>query len=407
MGATNKQRGSGKIMAAIAALALALAACGAKPETNTAASPSASAAASPSTAATVAPSAKPSAAAETEAQLYEKAKQEGKVVVYTASTGVTNKAKASFEKQYPEVKVELFSLGTQALMDKVIQEQKAGIYNADFILIKENGGAIKHEMVDSGMFAKYFPEDIAAKTIEPYNKEMGYVSFLLFKTVMYNTNVFPKSPVGNWWDLTTPEWKGLVAMIDPAKGGPQLDFLTAFVNNADEVKQAYKDKFGQELALGGTENAGYEFIKQLEKNAVLFKNEDDLIAAVAKSDQAKPMVGIGNSDDLQTVNDNKWPVGFAYDIKPRLSVINPAYLFLAKNAAHPNAAKLLLRWMAGGADGQAEGLNAVIQQGAWVTRTDKKTNNPVELSQVKLWPYDSAAFYANTPKVTEFWLKLQ
>lgn len=94
----------------------------------------------------------PTPSVETDAELYEKAKQEGKVTVYTASTGVTNQAKATFEKQYPGVQVEVFSLGTQALMDKVVQEQKAGIYNADFILIKENGGAIKHEMVDSGAF---------------------------------------------------------------------------------------------------------------------------------------------------------------------------------------------------------------------------------------------------------------
>lgn len=379
-------------------LSLTTAACGTAPKTTV---EQGSSTAVQTTAATPTPS------VETDAELYEKAKQEGKVTVYTASTGVTNQAKATFEKQYPGVQVEVFSLGTQALMDKVVQEQKAGIYNADFILIKENGGAIKHEMVDSGAFVPFIPADIASKLAEPYNKAMGYVSFLQFKSILYNTDAYQTSPITNWWDLTTPEWKGRVLMIDPAKGGPQLDFITAFAVHADEMKQAYKDKFGKDIVLNNTENAGYEFIQQLEKNVVLFKNEDDLIDGVAKSTPEKPMVAIGNSDDLQTVKQKKYAATMTYQINPRLSVVNPAYLFLGKNAAHPNAAKLLLRWMAGGADGQAEGLKAFVQEGAWLVRTDVKQNNPVELDQVKLWPYDSEAFYQASPKVSEFWLKQQ
>lgn len=347
------------------------------------------------------------AIADTDAELYELAKEEGSVVVYTASTGVTTQAMESFMAVYPGIDVELYSLGTQKQMLKIIEEQGAGIFNADVALIKESGGAVKHELVDSGMVERYFPADIAASTIRPYDEAMGFISFVIFKGLLYNTDTFEEPPVSNWWDLTTPEWEGRVLITDPQKGGPGLDFITAFAVNADEMAEAYRKRFGGEVELHGTQNAGYEFIRRLEANVVLYTKEDDIIEAVAGSDASRPLVAAGNSNDLQDAFDNDLPVTIGFDMAPRLSVINPAYVFLAKNAPHPNAARLFIRWMAGGDDGAGAGLDAFVQQGAWVTREGASEDNPIALNEVNLWQYDSDAFYSESPHVIRYWLSLQ
>lgn len=79
---------------------------------------------------------------ETVEELYEKAKKEGKVSVYSTS-GRINDVEKTFEKKYPGIDVETFDLKSNVIMDKVIREQGAGIFNADLVLTKEVGGAIE------------------------------------------------------------------------------------------------------------------------------------------------------------------------------------------------------------------------------------------------------------------------
>ena len=67
---------------------------------------------------------------ETDEELYEKAKEEGKVTVYSISSRVTKVAKA-FEEKYPGVTVEPFDISTNELLEKVTREYDAGQHVAD------------------------------------------------------------------------------------------------------------------------------------------------------------------------------------------------------------------------------------------------------------------------------------
>ncbi|WP_282940338.1 substrate-binding domain-containing protein [Paenibacillus sp. RC67] len=345
---------------------------------------------------------------ETVDELYEKAKKEGKVTVYSTS-GRINDVEKTFEKKYPGIQLEAFDLKSNVIMDKVIREQAAGIFNADLVLTKEVGGGIEEELVKKGMLFKYLPDDIAAHVFEPWrSKGIAFVPYLEFRTLFYNTEQNKTPPVNNWWDLTTPEWKNRVLMVDPLQSPAQMDMFVAFVVNSDEMAKAYKEKFGSDIVLNGTPNAGYEFLQRFYKNVILVKASGDGQDAVGKAAPNKPApVFIGVSGDIRKMADKGLKADIIWDMKPKLSVVDEGLLFVGNKAPHPNAAKLLLRWMAGEADGKGEGTAPFNEIGSWMTRSDVQHKNSKNINELNVWQYDSEKFYKVYQDVVNFWIKNQ
>ncbi|GIP30225.1 hypothetical protein J23TS9_53550 [Paenibacillus sp. J23TS9] len=347
---------------------------------------------------------KPAANNETVEALYEQAKQEGKLIVYSTS-GRANDAAETFMKQYPEIKVEVSKVKSDEMMDKVTKEQDAGQFNPDVIITKEVSGAVEEEMVKPGRYIKYLPEDLAPMVDEPYRTQAeGYANYLEFRTVFYNTEHYKTAPITNWWDLTTPEYKGKVYTADPLSSPAFMDLFTTMVVNSEDMAAAYKEKFGKDIELHGTENAGYEFIQQLFANGlVVLKGSDDVLDAIGKADS--DAIGLAVSGDVSKVEEKGWSILPIYDIKPKTSVPDSGYLFLANKAPHEAAGKLFIRWMMGGKDGQGEGMNPFNEVGSWVPRSDVKTKNEISFEQLNLWNYDGEALYFASPKVRDFWIK--
>ena len=82
-----------------------------------------------------------------------KAKQEGEVVIYSAS-GRIAKLVDAFQGMYPEIKLTMFDLGSVKTVEKTIREQEAGIYNAD-IVTTGNSGLVIHEMLNKNRIFNY------------------------------------------------------------------------------------------------------------------------------------------------------------------------------------------------------------------------------------------------------------
>ncbi|WP_248924650.1 ABC transporter substrate-binding protein [Paenibacillus hamazuiensis] len=341
-------------------------------------------------------------------ELYAKAKEEGKVVIYSQSSRISD-VKDSFEAKYPGVKVEAYNISSVDMLEKLVREHGAGVYNADVVFAKDVGGSFTMELLKKGIVHSYKPSDITDKMTEPYKTQVeGLVPYLEARGIFYNTDAYPAPPISNWWDLTTPEWKGRVMISDPLKSADTMDLLLAFVQNADDMKQAYKEKFGKDIELGDSPNAGYEFIRRLAKNdPVLSNSGGDVVKAIGKPGQSKPPVGLTVTTKLREGQSQGLKLGVSYDIKPKVSHVEQALLFVGDQSAHPNAAKLLIRWMAGEADGKAAGLNPFNIPGAWPTRSDVRPGEQLPLGKLNVWKYDPAFNYENAVKVRDFWLKQQ
>lgn len=341
---------------------------------------------------------------ETADQLYAKAKEEGKLIVYSTSARA-NDAADTFMKKYPGIKVEVSKVKSDQMMDKVAKEQDAGQFNPDVIVTKEVSGAVFEEMVKPGRYVKYLPEDLAPKVEEPFRtQDEAYANYVEFRTIFYNTAHYKEAPVKNWWDLTTPELKGKVYTADPLSSPAFMDLFTTMVIHADDMAAAYKEKFGKDITLHGTENAGYEFIKQLFANGlVVLKGSDDVLDAIGKANS--DAIGLAVSGDVSKNEEKGWTIQPIYDIKPKTSVPDAGYLFIAKKAPHTAAAKLFIRWMMGESDGKGEGMAPFNQIGSWVPRSDVTTKNQLAFDQLKLWPFNGEVLYNTAPKVRDFWIK--
>lgn len=353
-----------------------------------------------------APSANPSAqpAAESVDELYAKAKEEGKLIVYSTS-GRANDAAETFMKQYPGIKVEVSKVKSDEMMDKVTKEQEAGQFNPDVIITKEVSGAVEEEMVMTGRYLKYLPEDIAPMVDEPYRTQAeAYANYVEFRTLFYNKSTYDKAPVTNWWDLTTPEFKGKVYTADPLSSPAFMDLFTTMVINSDDMAAAYKEKFGKDIVLNGTDNAGYEFIKELFDNGlIVLKGSDDVLDAIGKT--SSDALGLAVSGDVSKNEEKGWTIAPIYDIKPKTSVPDSGYFFIANKAPHEAAAKLFIRWMMGEKDGTGVGLEPFNKVGSWVPRSDVKTKNDISFEELNLWLFDGDALYKTAPKVRDFWIK--
>jgi iron(III) transport system substrate-binding protein len=345
---------------------------------------------------------------QTEDELYELAKQEGEVTVYSISSRITS-VKTSFEKQYPGITVNAFDISSNELYEKVTREYEAGIYNADLVHIKDEDGAIYQEMVLPGNFNLYYPVDICAHIPE---KARRYAMPLYVELAQwfYNSELYSAPPVTSWWDLTKPEWKSRLVLQDPLSANTYLINFTAFVENAKLFEEDYERVFGEKIQLSPEcPTAGHELIKRLMDNDLIFESSSDAVCeAVGTKGQKGPgLLGWAASSKLRKNESDGWVLA-PINITPATSLQNQNNLYIVDHAPHPNAAKLLLRWMIGGTDGKADGFKPFNTLGGWSVRDDvipAKGNPP--LSELRTFEGDPNYLYANVPEIKDFWISLQ
>ncbi len=334
-------------------------------------------------------------------KLYEEAIKEGEVVIYSMSSRIVD-VKKTFEEQYPGVTVEAYDMRMAEIFEKVRREYEAGIHNADVIFIKDSDGTVYNEMVKTGMLHSYVPKDIGEK-MKPEFREPLFSPYLEMKQVFYNDEVYDTSPIDSWWDLTRPEYKGKVMIQNPLSTPENQGLFLAMIQNADDMEKAYKEEFGEDIVLNGTENAGYEFVKRLMENGLIFTDSDtEIIEAIGAEGQTNPPFGIVTSSKMREKFSKGYKLAVVENIKPKDGVIAPASLLIVDNAPHVNAAKLLIRWIAGEADGKGPGLKPFLAPGSWPTRSDVEPENTPPLDSLRLWDFDLDFNYQNINELRDF-----
>ncbi|NOY09251.1 MAG: ABC transporter substrate-binding protein [Spirochaetes bacterium] len=333
------------------------------------------------------------------------AKKEGDVVVYSNSSRVTKFCR-SFTKRYG-IKAEGNSFKTPNLIEKLRREQDAGVYNAD-VVMTGNATQFVTEFARTGRVYKFIPTDIYPLLTASAKKEPLAIAHYGAKVVMYNTETYKKPPIDSWWDLTRPEWKGRLVTVDPLKSGTEFNLFALFIRHSDEMAKLYKEEFGEDIVLHGTENAGYEFLKRLIENGlVLFSGGNDVAKAIGAKGQANPPIGINSYSKLRKAAENNLALGVITNLKPTAGISTKSVLSIPEFAKHPNAAKLMIRWMMGGINEKGlAGYAPYHVMGDWSPRTDiKQPKGQPPLDKMNLWPEDINWLYTNRVKVRDFWIQ--
>ena len=347
---------------------------------------------------------------ETDEELYQQAIEEGGTVTLYSISSRCNKVAEAFMAKYPELTCEAFDISTNELLEKVTREHEAEQYVADVVHIKDQDGSLYNEYVKNKVFYLYQPADIFAH-IDPSYTATATPLYIELTQLFYNAEAYPDgSPVTNIWELTEPQWKGKIMMQNPLDNVSWGSWITGFCvgDVPDQLAAAYEELYGEELVLSdGCANAGYEFLKRLhDNNPTYTSSSDDIAEAVGTKGQTDPPIGFCASSKLRKNADNDWVLA-PVNLYPTTGIPAINTLYVVEGCQHPAAAKLLIRFMMGGIDGDTSGYDQFNTLGGWPVRDDiEPAEGSVPYDEMYVSDFDPDEIYVNYNTVRDFWQML-
>ena len=254
-------------------------------------------------------------AAAQDAALVEAAKKEGKVVWYTSLIlPSAEKVAKLFEAAYPGIRVDVNRTGSQRILQKILQEQQAGIKNADVVHTSDAGHFVL--LKDKKLLLRYVPQGID-KFPAGFKDKDGYYFGLraTVNVIAYNTKAVSAADAPKTWkDLLDPKWKGKLVTAHPGYSGVISTHVLALVNLF-----------------------GWDYFKQLAQNKVMItQSAADPQTVVASGERAIAVNG-GDYGAYQLKKKGA-PIEIVYPKEGVPLVVSPTAI--VTSAPHPNAAKL-------------------------------------------------------------------
>lgn len=340
--------------------------------------------------------------------LIKAAQAEGNLVVYHTSSRVTV-AGRNFEKKYG-IKVRGTKMADPEQAERVIREVDSGRVQVDAIGF-EDGPLLETKLLPQGYVINWMPPDLKGTIGERYT--LPVVDRLQPRIFAYNTDSFGRScPATNVWDLTEPKWKGKVLLRDPVLTPANLAFFASIVNQSDLLDKAHRDLFGKapeftEAPSGRVKNAGWEFLRRLFRNDIVtMRSDGDIGDAVGAAGQRSAPIGMVTLTKLRDNQEMNLKLATCKGLQPFMGYALPAYALVVKNAPHPNAARLWVRYML-----TPEGISpwTVDDMGSFSPhpRVPMHPDNEGTWAQWEkhLLPLDNRRAMALRQDILDFWLK--
>jgi len=342
-------------------------------------------------------------------ELYEIAKQEGQVTVWSLSSRIAQ-IEVAFEAKYPGIDLVGLDINSTNQIARLVAEQNAGIHAVDVLYLSE-APTVFGELVPAGRLVSYLPPRVAGQ-IAPGLTEPLPTHRLSTRALMYNEAAYPDgSPITNLWQLTTPEWRSKVLMEDPAQRGEVLDLLTEISLRSDEMAAAYEAFFGKPIEVEGhLDGAGQQFIQDLfENDLILISSSSTVRASVGDKTATDPAVGFMTYSSMRDNEKEGWALQIANDVDPASGILFPAVLAIADQAPNPAAARLVIDFMFG--DDSATGgpgFEPFAVPGDYAARrTIADDPAALPLEEVNLWQIDPAKTAAARGQILDLVIALQ
>ena len=252
------------------------------------------------------------------ANFYDKAKIEGKLVIYGAGDPEQfNPVKAAFQKRYPGIEVDGVDQRGRESREKVFAEQRGRNYVADIV---QSGFTTQNELIDAGFVEPYKSSQVdqVIPELATAAGDLNSRTISIF-AIMVNTNLVPAGQEPKSWnDVLDPKWRGKIAMDDPRGSGPGGTILSPM-----------------ELIYG------LDWSEKLGANQPFFATQaGPLIAGTVRGEYAM-FISAGAPD---IVNQRKAGAPVK-QVRPEEGLgITQNSMALIKNAPHANAAKLWIEW---------------------------------------------------------------
>jgi iron(III) transport system substrate-binding protein len=332
------------------------------------------------------------------------ARNEGKVVIYSVSSRIF-KLQKEFKEKFG-VEIVGYDIASGDQIQKFGREYQAGAHQVD-VLFNNSTPDLLAKFVPKKMIWNFVP-DTAAPFLDDNEKEPFLVQRWSSRVLIYNTAFNPGGPpIDNLWDLTRKEWKGRVLTPDPMSGVMGAVYQT-ILQHPDKMAAAYQKEFGKPISISpGMKDAGQEWMMRFMKNdPVTLASTSKIFKGIAKAKQKKtPPIGFTTFSRLRKLKKGKYEAAAFFNMEPVFGVAYPTVFVIADQAPHPNAAKLLIRYMVG------EGIWPWNVLGDYAARSDieanqvKKYNIP-SYDKVKLWAIDPANIYKTKVDYVNFYMSI-
>jgi ABC-type Fe3+ transport system substrate-binding protein len=257
-----------------------------------------------------------------EPALYQAARKEGEVVWYTALivTQAVRPLIAAFNRKYPGIEVRYTRADSGPTAIKIMTEARAGKVQSDVF----DGIDTTPPLVQAGLVEPYVPSDADKYPPELKDPSGRWNALVLyFLTPAVNTNLVPKPERPRTpQDLLDPKWKGRIAWSTaPSSGSPVY--------------------VGSVLATMG-EQKGMDFLRALSKQGVV--NVDATNRAIL--DQVilgEYAISLNAFNHHAVLSAQKGAPVAWLDLEPISGLMHS--IGLTRNAAHPNASRLLIDFL--------------------------------------------------------------
>ncbi|MDB5639791.1 MAG: idiA [Bradyrhizobium sp.] len=246
-------------------------------------------------------------------ELIAAAKAEGKLVYYTANFAeIEQEVIKAFNKRFPEIKVEMVRAPGGQLITRVRTEAAAGKLIAD--IVDHSDRALMLPLED--LFQDYAPPNAADYNPEALISPKLWPRATIAWSIAYNTELV-KNPPKSWMDLTKPEYDKMTGQVFAQSGG------TTWTRIMFERQVLGEDYWA----------------KQAATHPILYPSGAPMADALVRGEVAMGPL-------LYNVVYQKQKDGAPIKIffPPEGAPVNPYASGIPKTAAHPNAAKLFLKW---------------------------------------------------------------
>ena len=365
----------------------------------------------------------------TDEELYELAKEEvktnGPINVYATSSKMMKEEDLWLEK-YPELSIDIMDLDNDEVLEKCVQEANAQNVQGDVLQVKDVNGDVFFNYYEEGYMSAFYPKDICAH-IDDSLLRYGYPLYASQSFWYYNTAAFPDGqPITSWWQLVEKKEDGSQKYrLFTKEIGTETAYLSmfaSFIVHADQMEQAYKDLYGTDLeytydASGfdfdvPENNAGVEFMWRFSQLKMTFISDgDELVLAVHNaSDPADPALALASAGKIENREESSYNIDWVKNLTPYTGLLNEENLYVVTGCKHPAGARLFIRFITGGADGESGGLKPFTKQGNWAVRDDvEDKKNPATLEECGALAPDLAAIhnvYMDAQDLWIYWLSI-
>jgi ABC-type Fe3+ transport system substrate-binding protein len=258
-----------------------------------------------------------------EQTLIEGAKQEGKVVIYSAmiEDQALRPITQAFHKKYPFIEPEFWRADSRDLINKVLAEARAHAVAADIV----EGGGVSQALIKAGVLQSFSTPALAPFAKERFDsKGFWAATRVSYFGLAYNTKLLKAEEAPKTYeDLLDPKFKGKLCWASTTETGGALMFIT-FIRRA----------FGEEK--------GESYLKALSKQKV-----DNLTGSprevVNKVMQGECTIALDIFLHHPIISSQKGAPTDARALEPVLS--NASVVTLTKATSHPHAAMLLIDYL--------------------------------------------------------------